>query len=324
MHSAHSISFIAQSEIMRGIIARINTISASDSSILLIGETGVGKELIAEYVHQTSTRSACPFVKVGLTALPHELLESELFGHDKGAYTSASNEKKGLFELAHTGSIFLDDIDDFPLPLQAKLLRVLESRELMRVGGTTSISVDVRLITASKVDLKDLVNRGLFRADLYYRINVVPMVIPPLRDRAQDIPLLVDHFLKRFAPERQISVDAGALDALLQYSWPGNIRELRNAVQRIALFVNGQVRLADLPSEIRQENPLDLMIKACDRCFAEGKMSFDEVVTCLETNLIRRALRESGGNRTNAAKVLGLNLSTFRDKLKKYKLDDQE
>ena len=323
MHSLHSISFIAHSEIMRGIISRIDTISASDSSILLIGETGVGKELIAEYVHQTSARSSGPFVKVGLTALPHELLESELFGHDKGAYTSASNEKKGLFELAHTGSIFLDDIDDFPLHLQAKLLRVLESRELMRVGGTTSISVDVRLITASKVDLKELVNRGLFRADLYYRINVVPLVIPPLRDRAQDIPLLVDHFLKRFAPERPISVDAEAMNAFLRYSWPGNIRELRNTIQRIALFVNGQVRLADLPPEIREENPLDLMIKACNRCFDEGKMSFDEVVACLETNLIRRALHESGGNRTHAAKVLGMNLSTLRDKLKKYNLDGQ-
>jgi transcriptional regulator with PAS, ATPase and Fis domain len=321
MQSVHSISLIAQSETMRAVIARVQTISASDSSVLLIGETGVGKELFAEYIHATSTRATNPFVKIGLAALPPELLESELFGHDKGAYTSASSEKKGLFELAHTGSIFLDDIDDFPLPLQSKLLRVLESRELMRVGGTVPIPVDVRLITASKVDLKELVARSMFRPDLYYRINVVPLVIPPLRSRSQDIPLLVGHFLRGFASDRSILVDDDAMHALLRYSWPGNIRELRNTVQRMTLFVKDRIRLSDLPPEIREENPLDLMIKACNRCFAEDKMSFDDVVACLETNLIRRALAESKGNRTHAAKLLGMNLSTLRDKLKKYNLD---
>jgi transcriptional regulator with PAS, ATPase and Fis domain len=323
VQSVHSISLITQSDPMLTIISRIDSIPASDSSILLIGETGVGKELVAEYIHHTSVRSGNPFIKVGLAALPPDLLETELFGHARGAYTSAVGEKKGLFELANTGSIFLDDIDDFPILLQSKLLRVLESKELMRVGGEVPIPVDVRLITASKVDLKELVNRGLFRADLYYRINVVPLVIPPLRERAGDVPLLVDHFLRRFSADGVPEIAGDAMKALVRYPWPGNIRELRNTIQRITLFARGRITLQDLPPEVREENPLDLMIKACNRCFAEDNMSFDEVVTCLEKNLIRRALKESAGNRSHAARLLGMNLSTLRDKLKKYNLPDQ-
>jgi transcriptional regulator with PAS, ATPase and Fis domain len=323
VQSVHSISLITQSDPMLTIISRIDSISASDSSILLIGETGVGKELVAEYIHHTSVRSGNPFIKVGLAALPPDLLETELFGHAKGAYTSAVGEKKGLFELANTGSIFLDDIDDFPILLQSKLLRVLESRELMRVGGEVPIPVDVRLITASKVDLKELVKGGLFRADLYYRINVVPLVIPPLRERPADVPLLVNHFLRRFSPDGIPEIAEDAMKALVRYSWPGNIRELRNTIQRMTLFSHGRITLADLPQEVREENPLDLMIKACNRCFAEDKMSFDDVVTCLEKNLIRRALKEAMGNRSHAARLLGMNLSTLRDKLKKYSLPDQ-
>ena len=322
VQSVHSIALLTQSESMRSIISRIDSISTTDSSVLLIGETGVGKELVAEYIHHTSSRSASPFIKVGLAALPPELLETELFGHVKGAFTGAAGEKKGLFELADSGSIFLDDIDDFPLALQPKLLRILESRELMRVGGTSPIPVDVRLITASKVDLKDLVQRGGFRADLYYRINVVPVVIPPLRHRAEDIPILTEHFLRKFSTNGPISIEDDAMRMLTRYSWPGNIRELRNATQRMALFVKDRIRVADLPSEIREENTLELMIKACNRCFTEDHMSFDDVVTCLESNLLRRAMKESQGNRTHAAKMLGLNLSTLRDKLKKYSLDE--
>ncbi len=322
MPGMHSLSLLATSAAMRSIIQRVDTIAASDSSVLLIGETGVGKELMAEYVHRTSNRSQAPFVKVGLSALPHELLESELFGHEKGAYTSASTDKKGLFELAHTGTIFLDDIDDFPLHLQSKLLRVLESRELMHVGGTTSTPVDVRLITASKVDLRELVNRGLFRADLFYRINVVPIVIPPLRARTEDIPALVEHFIGRFAPDRKIAVRPEAMASLVRYPWPGNVRELRNVVQRIALFVNGEITPSDLPPEIREENPIDMLIKACSRCFVDDQMSFEQIVACLETNLLRQAMQQSGGNRSQAAKILKINPSTLRDKLKKFRLDD--
>ncbi|MDL1891285.1 sigma-54-dependent Fis family transcriptional regulator [Sphingobacteriales bacterium CHB3] len=321
MHPHHSLALIATSDVMRSILGRIDTIATSDSSVLLIGETGVGKELIAEYIHRTGPRSDKPLVKVGLSALPPELLESELFGHERGAYTSAASEKKGLFELADTGSIFLDDIDDFPIALQAKLLRVLESREVMRVGGTTPIPIDVRLITATKVDLKELVNRGVFRSDLYYRINVVPLVIPPLRERKDDIPPIIHHFLQRYAPDKQINVAGDALRTLVDYSWPGNIRELRNVVQRMALFADGEIQLKDLPPEVREDAPLDMIAKACQRCFTEENMTFDQVVACLETNLLRQALREANGNRTHAAKALGMSLSTLRDKLKKHNIE---
>jgi two-component system, NtrC family, response regulator PilR len=322
MQVLQTVSLIARSEIMRSILLRIDTVAASDSSVLLIGETGVGKELIAEYIHRTSPRSEKPFVKVGLSALPPELLESELFGHEKGAYTSAASEKKGLFELANTGSIFLDDIDDFPLNLQTKLLRVLESREVKRVGDTASIPIDVRLITATKVDLKELVERGMFRSDLYYRINVVPIVIPPLRDRREDIPPIVEHFIRRYAPDRDLSVAGAAMRMLENYSWPGNVRELRNVVQRIALFAKGGVDCNDLPPEIRDHAPLDVVVKACRRCFAEEHMSFDQVMNCLEVNLLRDVLQQSHGNRTQAAKALNMSLSTLRDKLKKHHLDN--
>lgn len=321
MHPHHSLALIATSDVMRSILARIDTIATSDSSVLLIGETGVGKELIAEYIHRTGPRSDKPLVKVGLSALPPELLESELFGHERGAYTSAASEKKGLFELAEKGSIFLDDIDDFPFALQAKLLRVLESREVMRVGGTTPIPIDVRLITATKVDLKELVNRGVFRSDLYYRTNVVPLVIPPLRERKDDIPPIIHHFLQRYAPGKKTTVADDAMRTLANYSWPGNIRELRNVVQRMALFADGEIRMKDLPLEVREDAPLDMIAKACQRCFTEENMTFDQVVACLETNLLRQALREANGNRTHAAKALGMSLSTLRDKLKKHNIE---
>lgn len=320
MKSVDSLTFIAKNEAMREMIARIDKIADSNSSVLLIGETGVGKEIVAEYIHRSSSRSQGPFVKLGLSAMPADLLESELFGHERGAFTSASQEKKGLFEIANTGTIFLDDIDDVPLQIQTKLLRVLESRELMRIGGTVSIPIDVRLITATKVTLKDLVNKGLFRADLFYRINVVPIKIPSLKERKDDIPPLVEHFLRHYKPDKEITISNEALRAIVAYSWPGNVRELRNVVQRTSLYVDGIINLEDLPPEIKNENPIELLLKACHKCYVDGSMKFDQIVKCLESNLISEALRKSNGNQTKAAKVLGLSLSTFRDKLKKYDL----
>jgi transcriptional regulator with PAS, ATPase and Fis domain len=303
---------------MRSILTRIDRIVDSDSSILLIGETGVGKEIFAEYIHQTSSRALRPFVKIALSALPADLLESELFGHERGSFTSASTEKKGLLEIADTGSIFLDDIDDVPLQIQTKLLRVLESRELMRIGGTKPIPIDVRLITASKVDLKELVNRGIFRADLFYRINVMPFDIPPLRERRDDIPPLVEYFLKHYKPEKELKVSPSALKAMVNYSWPGNVRELKNVIQRVSLFEEEEVQLTDLPPEIRNENPVEFLLKACNKCYIDGEMDFDQIVKCLEHNLLKEALKKSLGNQSQAAKSLGLSLSTFRDKLKKH------
>lgn len=321
MDTSPSLSLIAASAVLRSILARVDTIAKSDSSVLLIGETGVGKELFAEYIHRTSPRSELPFVKIGLSTLPHELLESELFGHERGSFTSANNEKKGLFELAHTGSIFLDDIDDFPLNLQSKLLRVLESREIMRVGGATPIAVDVRLITATKVDLKHMVDSSLFRSDLYYRINVVPVFIPPLRERPEDITPLIELMLKRYAPARTFTFSPEALRILTSYAWPGNVRELRNVIQRLCLFAPERIEPEDLPQELRVSHPVDQITRACHRCFTEEQMTFDEVMDCLESNLLREALQQANGNRTRASQILNMSPSTFRDKLKKHKLD---
>ena len=321
MKNVESLTLIARNEEMREMISRLDKVVDSDSSILLVGETGVGKEIIAEYVHRSSSRAGGPFVKLGLSAMPADLLESELFGHEKGSFTSASYEKKGLFEIAHNGTIFLDDIDDVPIHIQTKLLRVLESRELMRVGSTAPIPIDVRLVTATKIDLKELVNRNLFRADLFYRINVVPIKIPPLRARRDDIPFLIEHFLLQYAPNKKISLANEAMRAMVGYSWPGNVRELKNVVQRITLYVDNEINLDDLPPEIRNENPIEFLLKACNKCYVDGSMNFEQIVKCLEHNLLSEALRKTNGNQTQAAKNLGLSLSTFRDKVKKHSID---
>jgi DNA-binding NtrC family response regulator len=322
MPPIQSLAIVTESARMRAILARVDTIARSDTSVLLVGETGVGKELFADYIHRVSPRGDGPFVKIALSAMPHDLLESELFGHERGAFTSAVTEKKGLFELAHTGTLFLDDIDDVPVPVQVKLLRVLESQQVMRVGGHAPVGVDVRLVTASKVDLRELVSRGLFRADLFYRVNVCPVEIPPLRERREDVPLLVHHFLRRFAPGRALTVSPAAERALTRYDWPGNVRELRNITQRLALFAEGEVRPEDLPPEIGDGHAVALLVKACTRCLVEESLTYGQVVACLETNLLRQALTEAGGNRSQAARMLGLSLSTLRDKLRKHGFDE--
>jgi DNA-binding NtrC family response regulator len=316
-----ALSLITQSEAMHRILARVDRIAASDGAVLLVGETGTGKELFADYIHRTSPRADAPFVKIALSAMPHELLESELFGHEKGAFTHALAEKRGLFELASGGSLFLDDIDDVPPATQTKLLRVLESGEVKRVGGLRTLPVDVRLITAAKVDLNELVARGLFRADLLYRINVMPVAIPPLRERREDIPLLFEHFFRRFAPGRPVRLAPAALLAATAYPWPGNVRELRNIAQRLALFSEGEIEVADLPREFQPAHPLHELVRACTRCMVEESMPLPEVVACLERNLLRQALEGAGGNQTQAARALGLSLSTLRDKLKKHGLE---
>lgn len=312
---------LTQNQKMLEILNKLDQVIDTESSILLIGETGVGKELFAEYIHKKSKRSLNPFVKVGLSAIPADLLESELFGHEKGAFTSATSDRKGLFEIANTGSIFLDDIDDFPLSLQSKLLRVLETKEILRIGSSVPIPIDVRLITASKVDLKELVDAGKFRLDLYYRINVIPIYIPPLRERPEDITILMEHYLKFYAPNKDIKISDDALKLLVQYQWPGNVRELKNVAQRLAIFVKDKIEPKDLPVEFTVENPIQLIVKACKHCFIGDGMDFNQVVSCLEINLIREALKNAKGNQSQAAKSLGLSLSTFRDKMKKYRIE---
>jgi two-component system NtrC family response regulator len=318
-----SLVVVTHSDRMRAILSRVETIAQSDTSVLLVGETGVGKELFADYIHRASRRRDRPFVKIALSAMPHDLLESELFGHERGAFTSAIADKRGLFELAHTGTFFLDDIDDVAPAVQVKLLRVLELQQVMRVGGGVPIPVDVRLITASKIDLEQLVARNLFRADLFYRINVCPVHIPPLRERREDVPLLAAHFLQRFAPDTGLVLSPAARQALTRYDWPGNVRELRNTMQQAALFAEREVRPEDLPPEIAGGDHVARLIKACGRCMIDGQLTYTDVVACLETILLRQALADAGGNRSHAARALGLSLSTLRDKLRKYGLADE-
>lgn len=318
-----SVALITKDPKMLDLIGRVNKVADSNSSILLIGETGVGKEVFADYVHRLSNRGNKPFVKIGLAALPPDLLESELFGYEKGSFTNADHQKKGMFELADTGSIFLDDIDDTPLKVQSKLLRVLESNEIRHIGGTKPIPVDVRLVSASKVEIKDLVSQNRFRQDLYYRINIVQIRIPPLRERKDDIPLLIEHFLNRFAPERKLSVNDQALSLLMEYEWPGNVRELRNVIQRASLFAENEIRIEDLPDDYRQIDHIDRLVAACHSCFNNGGMPFDTVMNCLENRLIKEALKSANGNQSEAARKLGLKLSTFRDKLKRSEVCDE-
>ncbi|MCF6170098.1 MAG: sigma-54 dependent transcriptional regulator [Bacteroidales bacterium] len=317
MNKLRSVAIITQDEQMLRLIDRINKIADSDSSVLLIGETGVGKEVFADYIHHLSNRGPNPFVKIGLAALPPELLESELFGFEKGSFTNADHQKKGMFELAHTGSILLDDIDDTPLKTQVKLLRVLETNEVRHIGGTQAIPVDVRLICASKVEIKDMVEHKLFRQDLYYRINIVQIRIPPLRERKEDIPLLIGHFLKRFGKEKKLGISKTALDHLMGYHWPGNVRELRNVIQRASLFAENDIKVSDLPDDYLQIDPIERLMKACHSCFTNSGMPFHSVMQCLETRLLKEALEHSKGNQSEAARRLGMKLSTFRDKIKK-------
>lgn len=318
MQSPGKVTIITQNRRMREILKMADMVAVSDSSILLVGETGVGKEIFADHIHRVSNRSQGPSVKIGLSAMPPDLMASELFGHEKGAFTSANETKIGLFEVASTGTVFLDDVDDIPLDIQAKLLRILECGELTRVGGTSPIPINIRLISASKVDLNQMVKTHSFRSDLFYRINVVTIEIPPLRERLDDIPLLVEHFIRRYAPNRQLSIAHEAMSYLMNYHWPGNLRELRNVIHRATLFAQEEITLEEIAPEIRFNNPVETIIGACSVCFDERGMHFGRIIACLEHKLISEALKRADGNQSQAAKLLHLSLSTFRDKMKKY------
>ncbi len=313
-----SVHIITQNEAMRAMISRIDRVVNTSSSILLVGETGVGKEILAEYIHRTSDRAPRPLIKISLSAIPSDLLASELFGHEKGAFTGARESKRGLFEMAHTGSIFLDDIDDIPIDMQVKLLRFLESHQFRRVGGSRPIAVDVRIISASKVPLEEIVKEKSFREDLYYRLNVLPFVIPPLRERRDDIPLLTDYFVRHFSGDKKPVFTPEAMSALMAYHWPGNVRELRNVVQRVMAFCNDKVDRSDLPPEIIHSSALDQVVNACRSCFLVRGLKLSDIVSCVESNLVSEALKKAGGNQSQAARLLNISLSTFRDKMAKY------
>jgi two-component system, NtrC family, response regulator AtoC len=282
----------------------------SQSTILILGESGTGKELLARAIHAESLRQAAPFVAVSCAALTETLLESELFGHEKGSFTGAVARRKGRFELAHGGTLFLDEIGDISPKLQLDLLRVLEERKLVRVGGSEPVDVDVRIIAATNRDLKKAAAEGQFREDLYYRLNVIPILLPPLRDRREDIPLLVEHFLEHLSVEtdRQIEgVSADALAALMGYDWPGNVRELRNVLER------GMVVARD---KLIQPEDLGLAAAGLRTESSDPSLTLDEV----ERRHITAVLQHTGGNVTQAARTLAIDRVTLYNKIKKYGL----
>ena len=305
---------------MQDVYKMIGQVAASEANVLIIGETGAGKESIAEMLHEYSSHSKGPLVKVNLTALPATLMESELFGHEKGSFTGADRQRIGRFEMAHKGTIFLDEIGDMGLPLQAKLLRVLQEREFERVGSSQSIKVDVRVIAATNKDLRAEVDAGRFREDLYHRLAVITIHVPPLRERKDDVPLLVEHFLQKHrfsdssAPAR---MSEEALQRLVQYDWPGNVRELEHTVERAVVLARGGVITAD---HLAMEVDREIAIIDLNQRLTDGT-TLAELLAATEMRYIQRALLRSDSNHHAAAKLLGIDVATLEKKLAEHGLD---
>lgn len=317
-------SMVGASAALQQVLKQIREVAKHDSATVLIrGDSGTGKELVARAIHDLSQRRERPFIEINCGSLPFNLLESELFGHERGAFTDARSRKLGLFEEAHGGTIFLDEIGEMDLGLQVKLLRVLEDRRIRRLGGNRNIDIDVRVIAATNRDLQQAIQERAFREDLYYRINVFPIVVPPLRERRDDIPPLLDHFLKHFArefhkPSREISRDA--LDLLMSYHWPGNIRELRNLVERIFIMHEGAIiRPENLPVEIHGagERPLPF----AGVVIPPAGLNLDEEVARFEKALLEQALDITDGNVAKTSRLLQMARGTLRYKLEKYQLN---
>jgi two-component system response regulator PilR (NtrC family) len=305
-----------RSDKMKALVEALPRIAESNSSVLITGESGVGKELFARALHRLSPRASKEFVTVNCAAFPEGLLESELFGHMKGAFTDAHYNKQGLFEIADGGTLFLDEIGDMPLSLQAKILRVLENGQFRRVGGVTDIKVDVRIIAATNKDLKKEIEKGRFREDLYYRLNVIPIHIPPLRERREDIPLLVEHFVKKYAPQKRITQEA--LEVLKNYSWKGNVRELENVIERVCLLTNSdEIDIKDLPPELI----MDTKEKPIVPELTPSGINLDKLVEDIERQYIIKALKLTQNTKVEAAKLLGLSFRSFRYRLKKYNIE---
>ncbi len=311
-------NIIARSTRMQEVLAIVERVAATNSTVLLGGESGVGKDLIARAIHQNSRRAAGPFIKINSTAIPDNLFESELFGYEKGAFTGASTSKPGKFELADKGSLFLDEIGDVPAPIQVKLLRVLQEREFERLGGTKTLKVDVRLIAATNKDLRAALEQGTFREDLYYRLNVVPIDIPPLREHKEDIPDLVNHFLLRFTAQNGKQVERitpAALKVLMEYYWPGNVRQLENAIERaVALSAKPVLDADDI--QLDSNGPRNHAATSAP-ILPEG-MSLEQ----WEDEIIREALRRASGNKSQAARMLGLSRNALRYRLSKIGVPD--
>lgn len=306
---------IGQSEEMERVKKMICKVAGSSSTVMIRGDSGVGKERVARAIHKASPRADAVFQAVNCAAINENLIESELFGHEKGSFTGAHTQKKGQFETADQGTLFLDEIGDLNISMQAKILRALQEREIMRVGGTKAIKVDVRVIAATNRDLEAMVKDGRFREDLYYRLNIIPIVIPPLRNRRDDIPALVDFFLAKHTAGAHRAIRGltpGARNLIMSYSWPGNVRQLESAIERAILLCEGnEIEVEDLPVEIRQEGTSAAAFNF--KLPPEG-ISFDEV----ERSLITQAMEQTNWNITRAAKLLGLSFRTLQYRLEKF------
>jgi DNA-binding NtrC family response regulator len=312
-------NIVARSQKMQEVLATVERVAPTNSTVLLGGESGVGKDLVARAIHEKSRRATGPFVKINSSAIPENLLESELFGYEKGAFTGATTSKPGKFELADKGTLFLDEIGDVPPATQVKLLRVLQEREFERLGGTRTVKVDVRLLAATNRDLRAALEQGTFREDLYYRLNVVPIDIAPLRERKEDIPDLASLFLVRFAKDsgREIrGLTPAAVQILRDHYWPGNVRELQNVIERAcALATSPQLDVGD----IQLDSPRNRPSAAGDRFLPDG-MTLDQ----WEDEMIREALKRANGNKSQAARLLGLSRNALRYRLSKIGIDDND
>jgi len=327
---------VGDSPSMQVVYRLIEQIADTDSTVMILGDSGTGKELIAKTIHYNSSRSQGPFVPLNCAAIPRDLLESELFGHEKGAFTGAINTRIGRFELAQNGTIFLDEVGELDPSLQVKLLRVLQEREFERVGGMKTVKVDVRVLAATNKNLEKLIQESKFREDLFYRLNVIPLHLPPLRNRPEDIPLLVDHFIHEFAKKRKRNpfvFSQESMQCLLSYQWPGNVRELENLIERLTILVrNDTIQVSDLPEKFHaclpaqqpSADPVSSISATAQKTandIPETGVDLSSIVSNLEKDLILKALSKSGGVKSKAAQFLGLNRTTLLEKMKKMGIE---
>ncbi|ACV61859.1 two component, sigma54 specific, transcriptional regulator, Fis family [Desulfofarcimen acetoxidans DSM 771] len=317
-------SFIGQSRHMQDVFKTIGKVVDSDITVLIQGESGTGKEVVARTIHSNSRRSSRPFIKINCATIPEQLMESELFGHEKGSFTGAVSQKAGKFEIAHNGIVFLDEIGELPLHTQAKLLRVLQEKEFERVGGTKSIEVDVRILAATNRNLEDMVQEGKFREDLYYRLNVVNVKLPPLRERKEDISLLINYFVKKFARKYNKNISGISQEAMIfaeKYAWPGNVREIKNVCeQAVVMARNSVLMLDDMPLIGNGNGFLEFKNNAKISLDTNDKRSLKDIVAEVEKQVILKSLNENNWNRQNTAKALGLNRRSLYAKMKEYDL----
>lgn len=324
----NEVKIIGQSRAIEEILSLVNRLAKSDSTVLIMGESGTGKELVAKMIHYKSERAMKPFVPVNCAAIPSELLESELFGHEKGAFTGAVHARNGRFELANEGTIFLDEIGDMPLHLQVKILRVIQEKTFERVGSVKPISVDVRIIAATNKNLEEEVKEGRFREDLYWRLNVVPIIIPPLRERKEDIPLLCEYFIDKFQKKFGYSIEISpeVIEIFKNYEWPGNVRELENLIERFFVLSEDQpVTVKDLPERIRySERTFSKNLIPEDLNPFASSIDLNDLLREYEKKLILHALNLHGWVKSKAARYLSINRTTLIEKMKRLGIKDVE